>query len=47
MKKAPQEITINFRFKEKHEPDTQAHLKHVAEEWCRSKGATITDAIEI
>jgi len=38
-----QEIQITFRFKDEHNPDSEAHLQQVALEWARSKGGLIVD----
>lgn len=36
-----QTTTITIEFKQRHEPNSEEHLQHLALEWCRSKGAEI------
>ena len=38
-----QKITIEFEFKVEHNPGNESHLKQIALEWAKSKGAKIVD----
>jgi len=38
-----QQLTVTIEFQTEHKPDTEEHLKQVAENYFRSKGVVLQD----